>query len=69
MSQINKEQRFERDEDYGGGEILQKCKYDSVSEWITIDTDGQTLSLPTFEWRMLVDLINKSLGMKGGTIN
>ena len=68
MGQIIKEQTFERDEDNGGGEIIQKCEYNSVSEWITIETDEQRLSLPTFEWRMLVDLINKSLEMKGHSL-
>lgn len=68
MGQIIKEQVFERDEDDGGGEITQKCHYNSVSEWVTIETDGQQLSLPTFEWRMLVDLINTSLNMKGHSL-
>lgn len=64
MGQIIKEQTFERDENNGGGEITQKCEYNSISEWITIETDRQRMSLPTFEWRMLVDLINKSLATK-----
>lgn len=64
MGQIIKEQTFERDEDYGGGEITQKCHYNSISEWITIEANEQRLSLPTHEWKMLVDLINKSLAMK-----
>lgn len=68
MAQIIKEQSFERDEDNGGGEIQQKCEYNSVSEWIKIETDGQTMSLPTFEWRMLMSLINKSLEMKGHSL-
>lgn len=68
MGQIIKEQTFERDEDNGGGEIRQKCEYNSISEWITIETDGQIMSLPTFEWRMMVDLINKSLAIKGHSL-
>lgn len=68
MGQIIKEQTFERDEDNCGGEITQKCEYNSVSQWITIETDGQRMSLPTFEWHMLVDLINKSLAMKGHSL-
>jgi len=68
MGQIIKEQTFERDEDNGGGEITQKCEYNSVSERVTVETDGQRLTLPTFEWRMLLDLINESLGMKGHSL-
>ena len=68
MAQIINEQTFERDEDYGGGNILQKCEYNSVSEWITVETDGYRLSLPTFEWGMLVDLINKSLALKSHSL-
>jgi len=68
MGQIIKEQTFVRDEDNGGGEITQKCEYNSVSEWITIETDGQRISLPTFEWRMMIDLINKTLAMKGSSL-
>ena len=68
MGQIIKEQTFERDEDNGGGKITQKCEYNSVSEWITVETDGQKLALPTFEWRMLLDLINESLDMKGNPL-
>ena len=68
MGQIIKEQTFERDEDNGGGEITQKCEYNSISEWIIIETDGQRISLPTLEWRMMVDLINKSLAMKGHSL-
>jgi hypothetical protein len=68
MGQIIKEQTFERDEDNGGGEITQKCEYNSVSEWITIETDGQRMSLPTFEWRMLFSLVNESLEKKGHKI-
>jgi hypothetical protein len=68
MGQIIKEQTFERDEDNGGGEVIQKCEYNSISECITVETDEQRLSLPIFEWRMLVDLINKSLAMKGRSL-
>ena len=68
MGSVTKEQTFERAEDYGGGYIKQKVEYNSISEHITIETDGQKLSLPTFEWTMLFDLINKSLAMKGGSI-
>ncbi len=67
MGQIIKEQTFERDED-GGVEITQKCEYNSISEWITIETDGQRISLPTFEWKMMFDLINKSLAFKGNSL-
>lgn len=67
-SRIYKEQTFERDEDYGGGEVTQKCTYSSISETIIVETDGQKLSLPTFEWRMLVDLIRSALAVKGHTI-
>jgi hypothetical protein len=66
MGQIIEEQSFERDEDYGIDiKITQKCEYNSISEWIIVETDGQQLSLPTFEWRMLYNLINKCLEMKG----
>jgi len=68
MSQIIKEQSFNRDEDFGGGEISQKCSYNSVSDWIIIETDGQKMSLPTDEWRLLVDLIKKSLSAKGHSL-
>ena len=65
---IKSDQTFERDEDNGGGEIIQKCEYNHISEWITIETDGQRLSLPTFEWRMLVNLINESMSRKGHSL-
>lgn len=68
MGQIIKEQTFNRDEDDGGGVIKQKCVYNSVSEWIIVETDSQRISLPTFEWRMLVDLINESLAIKGHSL-
>lgn len=68
MVLIKKEQTFDRDEDNGGGLVHQKCEYNSVSEYITVETDGQRLSLPTFEWRMLFDLINKNLNMKGHSL-
>jgi len=68
MAHIVKEQTFERDEDNGGGVILQRCEYNSVSNMVTIDTDGHRLTLPTTEWRLLFNLINKSLEMKGQTL-
>lgn len=68
MGKIIKEQNFERGEDVGGGEITQKCEYNSVSDWLIVETDGQRLSLPTFEWTLLVDLINKSLSVKGHSL-
>jgi hypothetical protein len=68
MGLITKEHSFERDEDNGGGKITQKCDYNSISEWIFVETDGQSLSLPTFEWKMLLDLINKSLALKGHSL-
>ena len=67
MAQINRQQTFERDEDFGGY-VTQKCEYNSVSDWIKVHTDGQELSLPKFEWSMLVDLINKTVGNKGLTL-
>ena len=68
MAQINRQQTFERDEDFGGGYVTQKCEYNSVSDWIKVHTDGQELSLPKFEWSMLVDLINETVGNKGLTL-
>lgn len=68
MAQINKEQKFEREEDNGGGIITQKCEYNSTSDWISIETNGQKLSLPILEWRMMISLIDECLKMKGDSL-
>lgn len=68
MANIIKEQKIERDEDYGGGKITQTCNYNSTSEIIKIETDNQTLILPVSEFRLLFDLINNTLATKGHSL-
>lgn len=65
MGLITKEQSFERDEDFGGGQVNQKCMYNSISDIITIETDDQRLCLPINEWSLIIDLIRNCMAVKG----
>jgi len=68
MGKIVKEQTFERGEDYGNITITQKCSYNSVSEWLVIESAGMEISLSVDDFDMLIDLVNQCLAMKYGQL-
>ena len=66
MGQIHKSQLIDKGEDYGDGQILQVCLYNSVSETLSIKNDDETLTLSVHDFEMLISLVNECLQMKGG---
>jgi len=68
MGQIYKEQTFDRSEDYGNTTITQKCSYNSVAEWLVIESAGMEISLSVDDFEMLIDLVNRCLDMKCGQL-